>query len=278
MGEVLKRWNIPYAGWSNYPKIEAKRPQSIAIGFEWEVQTNEDETWDSTGSDKDYLHYNDFLIDKYSRRFADLYRFRIHGECMAAEFCSPVAQNLETIKAVARRLQRRVSKDRYLDPDYSVMNGIHVHTSIVGADYWAFKKAFDKAQLMLNRASSADFVSEFSRRDYDHDYRHQAESTCWDEVDENGNEPLDKHDALAEAEEKQMLRANEFDTQTIEYRIWDGVDGRLQPALEFAHACTKYVAQHEGDDIPYLSEFKIWLFKQKGYKFLKSQPEWALVK
>jgi len=274
MVQVLKRWDIPQCSYGSYPKIAAKRPQSISIGFEWEVQTNEEEEWDCTGKDEEFKWSNNFVIDKYSRMFAKLYQFKVHGECMAAEFCSPVAQNLETIKAVARKLQRRVSKDKFLEPDYAEMAGIHVHTSIKGAGYYEYSQAFSKAALMLNRTSSEDFVWSFSgRSEGGSEYEHQGRATCWD----YGDYPCED-DALDEIEGNEMLRMNQFEESTIEYRLWHGVTDRLQPALEFAHACTKFVAQHEGVDVPYLIEFKTWLFKQKGYKLLKSQPEWAFVK
>lgn len=274
MVQVLKRWDIPQRAYGSYPKIVAKRPQSISIGFEWEVQTNEDEEWCCSGADEEFKWNNDFVIDKYSRMFAKMYQFKVHGECMAAEFCSPVAQNLETIKAVARKLQRRVSKDRFLDPYYAEMAGIHVHTSIAGASYYEYSRVFNKAALMLNRASSEAFVWSFSgRSEGDSEYRNQGQATCWDEdADTFADE------ALEEIKEIKMLRMNEFEENTIEYRLWHGVSDRLQPALEFAHACTKFTMQHEGHDAPYISEFKTWLFKQRGYKLLKSQPEWALVK
>ena len=218
-----------------------------------------------------------------TEEFVERYKFRIHGECEATEFCSPVAFNLETIKALGRKLQRRVGKDRLLEPDQCEMAGIHVHTS-TGANHRTTENMMAKVLMMLNRESSRDFVWNFSGRADagQYEYRHQGRSTCWDS---DGYEPGydDWNDVelepLEEAENNQMVRSNSFgDNSTIEYRIWNGVSDRLMLALEFSHACTKFIAQYDGSDTPYISEFKAWLFKQRGYKLLRATPEWSLVK
>ena len=275
MGKQLKRWDIVKPTSYGYPVIQSKKPQKISVGFEWEVQ----ETDFDYMSDENYdqCEWQGYHSDKYTQRFIDTYQFKAHGECMSTEFCSPVAYNLQTIKAIARKLAKRVAKDPTLNPDWSEMGGIHVHTSL-GGDYTLNRKVFKKVILMLNRESSSRFVWDFSGREEagGNEYTHQAVSSCWDECGDYL--PDTDSDIMDELEEAQMVRTNGFDDDaTIEYRLFHGIEDRLLPALEFSHACTKFVAQHKGNAVPYLVEFKDWVFKQRGYKLLKAQPEWVLV-
>lgn len=273
MGQVAttKRWDYDTPAPAPFPKIVAKRPQPIGIGFEWEIQNDYHARYRdmSRAEQEDEWDYGT-VMTRTTRNFAERYRFYTHDECNATEFCSPIAYNLETIKAVGRKLIQRAAREKFFDPDNPEMAGIHVHTSLRGG---VTHEHFKKALLMLNRESSADFVWNFSRRDeYDEDYSYQAKGSCWDAYD------LSTSDAMYESEETCMMRLNQpCGDRTLEYRLWNATHDRLLPALEFAHACTKYVGQHEGDDIPYLKEMKDWLFKQSGYKLLKSQPEWAFV-
>jgi len=275
MGKQLKRWDIVRPSSYGYPVIQSKKPQKISVGFEWEVQ--EGEPMDMSDEEYDQCMYQEYYCDKYTSQFIDTYKFKAHGECMSTEFCSPVAYNLQTIKAIARKLAKRVAKDPTLEPNWSEMGGIHVHTSL-GGDYTLNNQVFKKVILMLNRESSSRFVWDFSGRENagSCEYTHQAESSCWDE--DGDYIPQTYGRLMEDLEEAQMVRTNGFgESATIEYRLFHGVAERLLPALEFSHACTKFVAQHKGDNIPYLVQFKDWLFKQRGYKLLKAQPEWALV-
>lgn len=270
--QVMKRWEFESGyGW---PIIKTKRPQSISIGFEWEVQMADN--WDVTLSDAehDFECDTDALADVFTQDFANMYRFNVHGECGATEFASPASHNLETTKALARKLLARVSKDRLLSPHDSDKNGIHVHTGFEGS-YRDYVKVLEKVGLMLNRESSYNFLWSFSGREncgYN-GYRQQAEATCWD------TEGLDIDEAMEEILDKEIIRENEFSGKyTIEYRMFNGTADRLLPAIEFSHACTKFCVMHKGDEPPHLVEFKNWLMKQRGYKFLKMQNEWIYVK
>jgi len=261
-----------------YPSINTVKPHQIDIGFEWEIQTKCNY---SALPRKEYYAVRErayeygFAITTLTAKFIEAYNFKTHGECMAGEFCSPVAHRLDTIKAIAKKLQRRASKEKYLSPDLCQMAGIHVHTSIKTKSASAHSGMFKKIILMLNRESSKDFVWAFSGRDKatTSGYKYQAVATCWD----TGSDKARRY-AYGDARGTGMVRLNSFSNQkTIEYRLFNGTSDRMQPALEFAHACTKFVSQQKGVDVPYLKDFKTWLFKQKGYKLLKSQPEWALV-
>lgn len=274
MGQVerasTKRWDMTG---DFFPTIVSKKPQAIGIGFEWEVQCDF-YCRDLSYSEEDFYDYNECYLDQYSQDFAERYGFRVHGECRATEFCSPIAYNLQTIKALAKKLQARVAKDRLLTPWEPQYAGIHVHTSVKGG---VSKELYNKVLLMLNRQSSADFVWSISGREEGHDYSEQAEASCWDTSGEIGDSGFWRR-ALDKSQSYDMLKYNcPANDSTIEYRIWNGTPCRLLVALEFAHACTKFTVQHKGDDVPYLKEMKDWLFKQPGYKLLKTQREWVFV-
>jgi len=286
MDGKVKRWKFDKS--TGYPSIVTKKPSKVSIGFEWEIHGDEcgynayvDQQEYRFGYNKVpnqwMLDENGDLgttLDTFSLKFAEMYSFQVHGECLASEFASPVFHRLLTAKAMANKLIKRANKDRFLCPDESDMAGIHVHTST--PEWCAHVKYFTdftKLLMMFNRYSSEDFIRGFSGRDSYHDYYQQAEATCWDV---GFSKPEDYH--VDEAEEREMLRENRFsDNRTVEFRIWNGVADRLLPAIEFSHAATRFILQHKSPEIPYLVELKDWLGKQQGYKLLKSQPEWRYV-
>jgi hypothetical protein len=286
MVRELKRYKFDRSG---FPSVITKKPSKISLGFEWEVQSDDceynyyaDKVFDRLGWDNNTLTFNSdraTTLDRYSIDFVKMYSFRVHGECTASEFASPVFHHLLTAKAMANKLIKRTHKDPFLLPDESEMAGIHVHTSVPEWCGWGsqsnYSTDFEKLLMMCNRQSSQDFILNFSGREEWHDYFHQAEATCWD-TEHWSDKPRD--DQVKEAANNEMLRENCFgEKRTVEFRIWNGVADRLLPAIEFSHAATRFVRQHTGKSIPYMTDLKKWLGKQKGYKLLKEQPEWKLV-
>lgn len=275
MGQVerTKRWEMSD---DFFPTIISKKPQDIGIGFEWEVQCDFYRD-DLTPGEEDFEYGRECRLDRYSQVFAKRYGFKVHGECQATEFCSPIAYNLQTIKAVANKLKKRVAKDRLLEPYDPECAGIHVHTSVKGG---VSKELYNKILLMLNRETSRDFVWSISGREEGRDYSEQAEVYGWDaEWDETNMTENNWFYAVDAAGGNCMLKWNwPSEERTIEYRIWNGTPDRLLVALEFAHACTKFAVQHKGENVPYLKDMKEWLFKQPGYKLLKTQHEWVSVR
>ena len=246
---------------------------NLTIGFEWEVYQSEyyDEDTPFYNPDHDRFCWNsDIAVDFNTFRMCNRYNFRTHYECSAVEFASPVFPTLRSAKAMARRMQKRVAKDRFLGPGYTSENGIHVHVSYpFDADDFSERTNFYKRVYgMLNRSSSEAFVWKFSKRGECSDYQYEAESSCWDTYTDT---PY--FDGSG-----RMLRANLPDDEyTLEYRLWAGVSDRLIPALEFAHACTNFVHKNKKDKYPYLKDMKEWLFKQRAYNDLKACPEWDLI-
>lgn len=274
MASVVKVWEINRDG---FPNVPTKRNNKVSVGFEWEIENPVNEC-DCDCSYDEYCDECDedrLRLDSSSIQFADTHGFRTHAECGGAEFASPVFRNLGTARAMASRIKAMSFRDSYLDPHETNGCGIHVHTGFSGwsNSYSSFSKDYETVTSMLNRASSADFILEFSGRDCGHSYYRQAESTCWDE---ESSEPTGEQ--LDDMRENQMIRPNGFSgNETIEYRIWNGTHDRLQPAIDFAHACTTFITKRRDDKVPYLKDFKVWLDKQAGYKVLKQDPAWSLV-
>jgi hypothetical protein len=282
MASITKVWNINRDG---FPNITSKKFTKVSVGFEWEIEN----PWNRGDCDCDCDEYCDGCNPHYecedpnishtTEKFADSHGFRTHYECGGTEFASPVFRNLGTARAMASRIKATARADDLLYPTETNGCGIHVHTGFSG---WVsnysdskFTRDYQAVTSMLNRASSGAFILEFSGRDTSHDYYKQAKSTGWDGGFVSGAPTEGQLDWMREVE---MVRPNYFDgTPTVEYRIWSGTEDRLQPAIDFAHACTSFITKRKGDDIPYLKEFKAWVEKQAGYKVLKQDPAWSLV-
>ena len=175
---------------------------------------------------------------------------------------------------MARRLMHRASLDKSMDPLHSNGTaGIHVHTSNSDWSNYETHINFTKILFMLNRKSSEEFIYNFSGRE-DHDYYEQSESLCWDDYNNELPDETQEDTML----ERQMVRNNSFcGKYTIEYRIWDSAQDRLLPAIDFAHACTKFIATVKPEGIPYLTQFKDWVETQRGYKTLKTDHSWSYI-
>lgn len=276
MASVAKVWNI---NWDGFPNIPTKRNNKVSVGFEWEIENPvQYDGCDCDHGDGEYCDRCDedeARLDSESLQFADTHGFRIHAECGGAEFASPVFRNLGTARAMASRIKAMSFRDTQLDPYETNGCGIHVHTGFTGWSNSArsFQKDYETVTSMLNRASSTGFILEFSGRSSYHNYYKQANSTCWDE---KSSQPTEEQ--LFHMRDREMVRPNGFSgISTIEYRIWNGTQDRLQPAIDFAHACTTFITKRGDSDIPYLKDFKVWLDKQAGYKVLKQDPAWSLV-
>jgi hypothetical protein len=282
MASITKVWNINRDG---FPNITSKKFTKVSVGFEWEIEN----PWEPSdcNCDNDYDEFCPCCDEEYSEAepnvssltdsFTDTHGFRTHYECGGTEFASPVFRNLGTARAMASRIKAVAGADSLLYPKETNGCGIHVHTGFSGWDFRdaRFNKDYRTVTSMLNRASSTPFILVFSGRSSTHDYFKQARSTGWDIGSVSGAPSEGQLDWMRHVE---MVRPNRFDGKsTIEYRIWNGTEDRLQPAIDFAHACTTFITKRKANSIPYLKEFKAWVDKQAGYKVLKQDPAWSLI-
>ena len=233
MDKTVTQWKFDSR---RYPIILSKKPSKITIGFEWEVPLNyyqldldsDGERWDE--EEGFYTSIHDMCADDIlsKKAYADIHRtlsFNGHIECGGLEVCSPVSTNISTARALAKRLKAAVRKELCFDEDINNdQGGIHVHT---GHTSWSNGREvdtdFSKVQGMLNRDTSSSFVEAFSGRDSSHEYYFQCLSTGWDRYSTTPS--ASSIDAM---QMSNLVRLNEFSGEnTIEYRIWNGVEDRL---------------------------------------------------
>jgi hypothetical protein len=255
----------------SYPYIDnnIKTTKAPLIGFEWEVPINYryfENDYDPDEEDLEgYVYYN-LVRTKKLRNFQESQGLGGHVECGCYEFYSPVANTIEVARRSARNLIEWTGKqtDWFCHTDTEENNG-GIHVSVSNPQGVAYShQHFQNIMGMCNRESSADFIWHLSgREDQEHQwdgYKDQARSTGWDE---DGNEqPFDN----------EMFRSQRG---RIEYRLWANFPEYLIPALEFAHST--FIFCRNKKKIPYLRDYKEWLFKQKGYKELKSFANWSLI-
>lgn len=268
-----KRWKIEKEQYSHFHTVDTKLKGPLTVGFEYEVPFMYTPDRDMSPREQDLNGWSDTVLDVYSHQFADRYGYGLHGECGGSEFTSPVFKNIATAKAFARKLDKRMRKDKYADLGGGGNCGIHVHTSVPAGKYSS--TVILTVWAMLNRESSSQFMSSFSCRDAcDGEYYQQGNSLEWDSGYSNWD---DYQDAWGyEGEDQEMVRLNNGG-RTIEYRIWGAFGNLLVPAIEFSHACTLFAAQWDEPEPPYLKDMKAWVMKQRGYPTLKKLHEWSYV-
>jgi hypothetical protein len=270
----------------SFPRVATKRKNKVSVGFEWEIPirntAHECDCFDDCDEDDEDVYCScdeddtRGTLSKSTKDFTSSHGFRMHYECGGAEFASPVFGNIATARRMAVRLKEVSSLDSFLGHSSTHCCGIHVHAS--HKDYVTQDEVqgiSHRIMGMLHRSSSAAFILEFSGRAREGTnpvYKFQARSTCWDK---DGCVQL--HDRNKECmRSTAMLRLNQFGANlTLEYRLWHAAEDRLLPAIDFAHACTTFIASRK--DIPYLKDFKTWLDKQSGYKILKQDDAWRLL-
>jgi hypothetical protein len=270
----------------SFPRVATKRKTKVSVGFEWEIPVkttpHECDCFDEYDEDDEDAYCSCDEDDtrgslkESTKDFARSHGFRTHYECGGAEFASPVFGNIATARRMAVRLKEVSSLDSFLGHNTTHCCGIHVHAS--HKDYVTLdqvKGIRDRIAGMLHRSSSAAFMLEFSgraREGTNASYRFQARSTRWDK---DGSTKL-TDSIKCGMQSTAMLRLNQFGAnRTLEYRLWHTAEDRLLPAIDFAHACTTFIASRK--DIPYLKDFKAWLDKQSGYKILKQDDAWRLL-
>lgn len=236
------------------------------IGFEWEVAFNERRLDDS---------WYDYEYDEYPKldSFCNRNGFSFHFECNCLEFASPVANTVSVARRVAKKLiSFTETHERIFDPYdnnlYDNCGGIHVSVG-----YPNFRTTredrgnnhYYRILGMLNRSSSKDFIWQFSGRKLVRSgvYADQAVSSCWDRWGGTVYGPYED-----------MLRRHRY---RFEYRLWGNRGEFLIPAIEFAHST--FIFTEGKEKVPYLREYRDWLFKQKGYKALKNfeHAKWELI-
>lgn len=262
---------------NNFPHFDnnVRTTKAPLIGFEWEVPVAYD-----TKVLENRFYNESFEVCLYigGRESHRLEGYKIHDECGCVEFASPVGQTI----AVARRAAKTLSKvvDKYVRKGlFNTENcheynegGIHVSVSDPKGGY--DKRTYAVIYGLLNQTDmkTRDFLWEFSGRDENDYYSRQAEPQgIW-----NCTTVEDLYDYLPEPwSEVKMLK--DQDGERIEVRLWDSQKSLLIPAIEFTHAIYCYARDYKGERIPHLRDFKKWLFKRKGYKTLKSIPQWSIV-
>jgi len=261
-----------------FPRVATTKKTLVSVGFEWEIPA-EIENRMCTYCEEEGEEYCDCEEEQVetsyaTEQFIKTHGFRTHVECGGLEFASPVFGNIETARRIAKELQKVARTDSCFHPSgYQYSDcGIHVHASHANIKGHTETLAFEQRVVsMLNRKDSAQFVWEFSGREDTGGYGHQAKATQWDA--EGLEEPTQKQHGFMRS--NQMVRLNCFGGDyTVEYRLWDADEGRLLPAIEFAHAVTTFMSKRK--DIPYLKDFKNWLDKQSGYNILKADSAWRL--
>lgn len=232
------------------------------IGFEWEVAFK-DEIYDDWGCD-----YDDLECFAYGEEGEDLpcpTGFHRHLECGCLEYASPVSNTISAARKVAKHLINQVEKssDLVTSSDHRANEG-GIHVSVADPHWRGYsEKVYRRLMNMLHRKSSAKFIWAFSGRKNGDYWGGQGISLCWDTTGTRKDLGYDV---------SEMTKQN---CGRIEYRLWKNDADLLIPAIEFAHSTYKFCRQQK--DIPYLKDYKKWLFKQKGYVTLKKQAPWELI-
>lgn len=269
-----------------YPTVSTPRKTKLSVGFEWEIPILSAYASKRKLSIFEVMSYPPDLTDKDSLSRSSLrsYGFGSHYEQGGLEVQSPAFHLLSTAKMYAKYIKYCVEKSEHLTGkacEFHADNScaIHVHVKVLKGRL-STPEMITFASLMLNRASSAEFILEFSGRTkvpYS-SYIVQAKSTKWDVI----SPPHIPH--------SRMVEHNGYGT--AEFRLFAGSEDRLLPAIEFSHSICKFLQTRKrltrpiqntpvrewGKVVPYLHEWKAWLMKQKGYKVLKADPAMELIK
>lgn len=250
-----------------FPRVDNKIKTTKAplIGFEWEVPMD----WEyAEGEDEDFADYPyESKVCKSSYKYASNNGFNFHTECGCGEFASPVGNTVEVARRVARHLIEYTKTDPLYTMEDNPNNAGGIHVSVSDKDSAFHRDTFLNLKGLLNRKSSYEFIWEFSgreRQEYQSScYKEQARASCWDI--NLGGYPWMKDDMLKNQSNR------------IEYRLWANFPEYLLPAIDFAHST--YVFCRSSKEIPYLKDYKKWLFKTHGYKALKEfkHADWSLI-
>jgi len=221
------------------------RQSKMTIGFEWEIPFQP----------RDPRPLGTFrLCEEMLSGFPG----RVYYDCRALEIASPVFTNIAEARSFASHLKKDVRKRmkrfvRLRPRGGSHANGIHVHVTVP----YSSGIVKERVELIMNRASSKEFIWRVSGRSPGAAYSNQAVSNCWDKGGTRGNN---------------MVRLNvQNGVRTIEYRLFNSHEDRLEIALEFSHAMTKFSHQSlPSEVVPTIQDFKTWVEKQRGYTTLKN--------
>lgn len=263
---------LKYTSKYGYPRVDnkVKITKAPLIGFEWEVPidycTFDTEAWE------DYYKYDEeaygdvLALQKYSNANS----FDFHTECGCMEFASPVGNTVSVARRIAKGLIEAVDGFDFLTTEDTTDNMGGIHVSVGDADGSTPSDThYRMIDGMLNRESSYRFIWKFSGRgeqEYQHeDYLEQGMSSCWDADRDNEDFYGSRND---------MLRPQ---YGLIEFRLWANFPEYLIPAIEFTHSVYRFTKNKK--KIPYLRDYKKWLFKQPGYKTLKQfdKADWSLI-
>jgi len=267
-----------------------------------------------------------------------------HHDSGGWEVGSPVHGRLDVARSYAKRLMAAIEGDANLEPDNVQLGncGIHVHTMVndpkfkyqpkefetyskverllnrgvpynsayrmVRSDNWKRTEELHYIlQATFNRAEATDFIKGSSHRFLDPSsstYKTNATPNKWDTRVDSEMTSLLQQDMA----NRSMIRTNTpkvVTDNTIEFRIWKGVQNRLIPAIEFGHAAIRWghkvykempdadkrrlaemyllpdmtvsareKAHRDANDIaPRLRDFFDWVGGQKGYSNLKGEIE-----
>ena len=254
---------INFTSRHNFGEIKHKKPGKLSVGFEWEIPMHESlvDEYEDYEWEEYYGSSRRWITEGYGLKPEG---FRYHLECGGVEFAFPITNHMNHTKALIRKAKEiAYSNPDVLDPEYTGLAsdcGIHVH---VPANEEVFKNALG----MLNRKSSKEFVWEISGRERGKGYSRQAQATCWDA--DKDCEPY---------QNIEMLRY-QSGFGTLEFRLFGPHPDVLERAVEFSHSVVKFLAsRRDKERIPYLSEWKEWVLKQKGYSVLKREAKWGLIK
>jgi hypothetical protein len=280
-------------------KSTRKFTKALTIGFEWEVPHYVGNTF-SKMPNSDYRKYPQSATLKTSnvplKSFASKHGFAVHNECGCVEFASAKTDNLATAKSLAKSLMRHI-RTKHTDVDFNSKfsdGGIHVHVKpptarLVWSEAGRSSHATSAAQLylnivgLLNHKTNATFLMDLSGRNVNTPYatnarphpdfmscqqtrviRQFVNDYCCDGF----------YDTSTPKVNPSMLKLNLLGT--IEFRLFGSQPHLLIPAIEFAHSITNFV-QKRKSYVPSLWEYKVWLFKQKGYTSLKAHGNWDLL-
>lgn len=203
-----------------------------SIGFEFEIPLVKEIT-DCSYYVEDVYSYH--LRQDDWRRIG----FRTHVECGGLEVASPVHFNITQTRMSARILMDEIGKHDWLNPDRdpcrSADCGIHVHASVPSGVSHSYLSCLVKS--VLNRKSS-NKIWKFSGRKKKGHYWYQGMPSEWDVPYRERTTPIGNV----------SVRGNSPCGQsTLEYRLWVGKQDRLLPAIDFAHAFTRWGAEQLKD-------------------------------
>lgn len=283
-----------------YAQLLTKRnvvPSSVRLGFEWEIPFGpgcvdcsesdfyeighlegyfEDLSYDESDCFGARRFDDSNSLDEFGRVWLEKLGYRSHIECGGLEIDSPVFTNIASAHAHFRHISALAEKSGYftMEGNKYLSNdcGTHVHVSCNDADVELLEHIIF---YMWNRTSSAVPLANISGRfseDYG-EYISQAEATQWD----NPNSRFGHRD-------HQVTRVNfPGNATTVEFRMFSARKDRVPVAIDTAHSCYRFARewvrsknirsipfpQDAESEIPFLTDWKKWVDKQRGYPYLK---------